>query len=440
MKSISRLILLSTAIFIGTGARAAEVSPVIGHWEGVQRKDGQEMPIAFDFKSTGSELAATISLPASGVLDAPLFDLNVSANKFAAKYGNPEHPVEFSGEVEGDKMTGTLTAGKRKVEFGLSRVTPNLPYKIEPATFQNGDVKLVGELFMPSSPGTHPAIVHLHGSGDYPRQWHYFFADFFARRGIACLVYDKRGVGDSTGKWKEVGFWELAEDGVEGAHFLQKRADVDPKRVGMFGISQAGWLIPMAASRSKDIAFIVVISGGAVKVEREGYWDYEYAMRKKGFSEADIKEAIDFMRLENAVTRTGEGYDELRARWKEVKTKPWYPNLGYVIPTPPKNKSRDWYRRVMDIDHVPIVKSLDIPALWLQGADDETFPAEEAVKILEDIKREGNKDFVIKVFPKAMHGIHLPPAPDSPFPFRTYAAGYFDTISDWLKQKVTHEP
>jgi len=86
-------------------------------------------------------------------------------------------------------------------------------------------------------------------------------ADFFARKGMVALLFDNRGSGKSTGDWKKSGYDELAQDGIAGIHLLQQRTDVDPKRVGFWGISQAGWVMPSAAAKSADIAFILTTSG-----------------------------------------------------------------------------------------------------------------------------------------------------------------------------------
>ena len=107
---------------------------------------------------------------------------------------------------------------------------------------------------------------------------------------MAVLVYDKRGVGDSSGtnpqelvatfKLRDVGDPNaprvpvniaasrqmidiLAGDALAGVESLKTRNDIDSSRIGFVGMSQAGWIMPLAASRSDDVAFIVNISGPA---------------------------------------------------------------------------------------------------------------------------------------------------------------------------------
>jgi Predicted hydrolase of the alpha/beta superfamily len=78
------------------------------------------------------------------------------------------------------------------------------------------------------------------------------------------LGYDKRGVGESTGDWNAATYEDLAGDAVAAVEYLKTRRDIDAAQIGLLGISQAGWIMPLAAVRSKDVAFLISISGAGV--------------------------------------------------------------------------------------------------------------------------------------------------------------------------------
>src|SRR5262249_49785150 len=130
--------------------------------------------------------------------------------------------------------------------------------------FSNAGIQLAGTLHAPLTGGKHPAIVLVHGSGAENRDYMLPWARFLIRRGVAVFGYDKRGVGGSTGDWNTASFDDLARDVVAAVECLKTRADVDPAQIGLLGISQAGWVMPLAAVRSKDIAFLIGISGAGV--------------------------------------------------------------------------------------------------------------------------------------------------------------------------------
>src|SRR5579862_2847540 len=132
----------------------------------------------------------------------------------------------------------------------------------EAVEFRSGEATLAGTLFMPGTPGRHPAVVLYHGSGPQPRDS--ARAEWFARCGVAALAYDKRGVGQSTGDFRRVPFPDLVEDGLAGVAFLKARGDIDGRHIGVWGLSQGGWLGPLAAARSRDVAFVIAVSGPGV--------------------------------------------------------------------------------------------------------------------------------------------------------------------------------
>src|SRR6188472_577924 len=128
-----------------------------------------------------------------------------------------------------------------------------------PAFFQNGDVRLAFTLDLPPGPGPFPAIVAGHGSGKLTRQDVAWFSAQWTRLGFAVLRFDKRGVGESTGTYVFVGtkdspevFPQLASDIAAGARFLRTRPEIDPRRIGLSGVSQAGWILPHAARELGD--------------------------------------------------------------------------------------------------------------------------------------------------------------------------------------------
>ena len=141
--------------------------------------------------------------------------------------------------------------------IALLSVTVGCSHRREEVTFRNGAVSLAGTLTLPSGIKPHPAVVFIHGSGPDSRENYSFYAELFARHGIATLIYDKRGVGASTGDWRRVHFRDLAEDALAGVRLLRSHKDIDASRIGLWGGSNGGWVAPLAASLSNDVAFVI---------------------------------------------------------------------------------------------------------------------------------------------------------------------------------------
>lgn len=108
-------------------------------------------------------------------------------------------------------------------------------------------------------------------------------ADLFASHGIAALAYDKRGSGDSTGSYGIVANYQLlADDLLAGVALLRDRADIDPARTGVWGGSEGGWVAPLAAARSPDVAFVVAVSAPGVSPIRDILFQNELALGHEG--------------------------------------------------------------------------------------------------------------------------------------------------------------
>ena len=323
-------------------------------------------------------------------------------------------------------------------------------YREEEVMFQNGDVTLGGKLLIPSTKGPHPAVILLHGSGPQDRNGEIseirLIADHFARHGIAALIYDKRGFGASTGSWATASFSDFAKDALAGLKLLQNRPDVNRKRIGMWGISQAGWVMTTATSMSKDIAFIISVSAGGSGYTPAQQNNYNIAteMGAEDFSQDEITQVVTSYNLFYDVVRAGEGGDGSKldaairqALQQNAKLKDWLPPLSSEIDW----KKRDQWFLAFDIDFdpAPLWERYDGPVLGIFGELDSSTPVQQVVPILaRALASRKNTDYAIKVFPKANHNIfEAETGSDSELPrLKKVVPEFLDTMTDWLRSRV----
>ncbi len=260
------------------------------------------------------------------------------------------------------KRLGTLVAA---VAFAAACGIDSQPARATPgpvpAFFQNGDVRLAFTLDLPAGPGPFPAVVLGHGSGRLTRQDLAWFASQWTRLGFAALRFDKRGVGESTGTYVFVGtrdspevFPQLASDIVAGVRFLRTRPEIDPKRIGLAGWSQAGWILPHAARELGDARFLVLYSGPVCTVGEEMY------------------------------------YSDLA----ENTTRP----LAEVNALMPQFKGPHGY------DPVPVLKELNTPAFWALGTADRSIPIETTLANLKALSASG-RPFEWRTYEGLDHGL-----------------------------------
>jgi uncharacterized protein len=305
----------------------------------------------------------------------------------------------------------------------------------EPVTFTNGDVALSGTLMLPAAARPVAAIVLFHGSGPEPRNLE--MARWFAEQGVAALTYDKRGVGGSTGDFRTVPFMDLHLDGLAGVAFLKRRRDIDASRVGVWGLSQGGWLGPLAASRSNDVAFVIAVSGPGVSPGEQMVFYYANQLRAQGVPEADVQ-AMTMLRRhvwqsvhdshDLAVVRSR--IEGARAKTADVHVKAQLDNLSQTT----KHAGSLWITQEMNYDPVIALRRLKVPILFLFGEDDRLVPVDDSVQIIRDtLTSTHHPDFTIRTFPGADHAMHVADPDGS----RRPAAEYLSAMRDWLRPRVS---
>jgi hypothetical protein len=433
---IKRLLLVGLLMFLfGVSCVASAYSaekPLDGHWEGTIIQPAGELKIMADFATQGDTVKGTFDLPAAAIFHWPLRTSYASPKvKFRLPTG-----VFFDGELQGDTISGTVpppTGGHTDPFYLRRKLTTPLPYKEEEVRFQSGGVTLAGTLRSPLMSGKHPALFLLQGSGDADREAESFYADHFARQGIATLVYDKRGTGDSGGDYREESFNDFAADALAGIHYLQSQKGVDPKRVGLYGRSHGGIVAPLAASLSKDVAFIINVSGAGIPPYRQVTYQAEAQMRRDGFSETEIAEALAYINQKWEVARTGgEGWESLQAATQNARDKKW---LARAQPALKLEDIVPSWKLQMGYNPMPALEKVRCPVLAVFGELDTLTPvAETTANYRKGLRKVGNKDYTIKVFPNADHALLVWPKPNEPVHWPTLAVGYLDTMTNWINK------
>ena len=370
-----------------------------------------------------------------GLLLAALYRVSadhlVWVGKFA-ELGTDTFVLDFASRRFTRASEQELTAF-RKLEQ-LATVT-------HPVRFANGQVTIAGKLTVPATRGPHPAIVLIHGSNDADRDFLDPWVGFFVSRGLAVLSYDKRGVRESAGDWKRADFHDLAGDARAGVQFLKKRKDIDRERIGLFGISQGGWIAPLVAARDREIAFIILHAGSALRVVDNNLLFIEAELRGYGFPDEEIAQAMAYYRLNDEVTRHPERWEELQTLYLKAREL----KVEWLIeePQPRDFWFRNFYRGIMDFDPAPYWSKVRCPVLAFFGELDHNVPPDPNRRAMESaLRRRKNGDSTIIVLPKANH-LFLQAKTgtrDEYASLDSFVDGYFNVMAAWLARRAPTTP
>jgi len=416
------LVLASTLALAGTGARAGHRPTTLdGTWEGTVTVRGAKQSLAITFRSEASALAGSVSVPDEYMLDDALQALSRSGASVHFEYPKELKAGAFDGTIDGGHITGSFKGEQYgdalEGTFELwRRVAARPPYHTEEVRFRGGEGMLAGTLFVPAAAGRHAALVFLHGSGPQTRESYLrHFAARFARAGVVALIYDKRGSGASEGTpWMQstATFGDLADDGLAGVAFLKGRPEIDARRIGMWGLSQGAWLAPIAAAKSADVAFAVILSGGGVTPSEQELYDDDVKLRALGYSDAQVSQAIGLLKLADDFIRedTEERWTKVQEALAEAKKAPWFRYLDKFPVVLPREAW--WHGPQLDYDPRPTLAKVRVPLLVVLGEKDDSTPSAETARRIEGALREGgNTDVKITVVPAADHALQVGPDP-----------------------------
>jgi alpha-beta hydrolase superfamily lysophospholipase len=222
--------------------------------------------------------------------------------------------------------------------------------RVEEVEFTSHGAKLSGSIAFPDQQPIHAALVFIHGSGKQSRNME--LAQRFANDGVVALVYDKRGAGKSGGEYEgqqnvsEKNIALLADDAVSALEKLATHPSLKGVPVGFAGISQAGWIVPLAAEKSTHASFLVVWSGPVTKVSEEDIFSKHTA---------DKQSAV--------VPSYAEA---LRAR-----------KQPYIWP--------DFLGK--DTDPADSLRNITIPGLWLFSDNDGSIPVDLSIERLKALRQ-----------------------------------------------------
>lgn len=299
--------------------------------------------------------------------------------------------------------------------------------KKEAITFKSGTLTLSGTVLIPKGSGPFPAVVFLHGSGPDTRDQNRWRAKKFTRQGYVSLIFDKRGTGFSQGSeqdWRYFSFDSLAQDAIAAVDYLHSRQEVDPTQIGLIAASQSGWVAPIASTKSNRISFMVIISGSVSTVAEDRIFERGERLKREGFNEVDRSEVKEMQNLDHAVTRDHSRFPEFQSLWRKYESRAWFPRVypsEYFLQAPEENAYRQWFKRVIDFDPLPIIASLEVPTLWLYGDPelDRFGPVKESVRRIDQLITTG-KPFLLKQYDGADHNLN--------------GSDYFEDIFEWLER------
>ena len=415
---MKRVLLIVGLMLLSFGLSAYDLS---GQWNGMLDIYGTKLRLVVHIAETDSGLVATLDSPDQGAFEIP-------ADRISFNEGELEIVMEalkasIKGTLEGDVINATFRQAWMELPLELTReeiaapvinrpqhpVEP-FPYLSKDVYFRNeaADITLAGTFTLPSEEGVFPAVVLVTGSGGQDRNEELMghkpflvLSDHLTRAGIAVLRYDDRGIAESEGDFLSATTYDLASDALSAVNWLKSQPQVG--KIGIIGHSAGGIIAPIAASRSEEVDFIVLLAGTGIPSDELLIKQSELIMRAMGTPEDQISQTLAFNRKIYDMILTTMDEDEIRARLDLLVEEAMADTTISIVQDMTAEEVKEsmasqligpWMLTFMRLDPRVYLEQVRVPVLALNGSRDLQVPAQENLDgIAKALLKGGNTRF-----------------------------------------------
>ncbi|HTM97733.1 MAG TPA: alpha/beta hydrolase, partial [Pedobacter sp.] len=344
---------------------------------------------------------------------------------------NNDSTKTFSFVLKDKKVEGLQIKNGTKLLLG-KKVNHHIRKEV---SFKNDTTVLKGDLYLPIAKGSHPVVVFAHGSGATTRGVG-FFTTYFLQLGIGVLTFDKRGAGASAGDWETASFETLANDICAGIDFLKTQVGVNPKKIGLLGNSQGGWVGSIAAAKTKSLAFLLMRVGAGESVLETISHEYRGSLLADGFSNSEVDEIIPMYQKHWLAAASGKTWDEGNEILKSYANNSWYKKVfpQERLKSSGSEKWWTWLKANLKYDSYSYLRNIKTPTLWLMAEKDWNVNSQKSYpRIKEALAFAGNQDYTVAIVPNMGHtGMTVATGYYNEALSWQYADGFWNRVESWL--------
>lgn len=408
---------------------------ITGQWNGVLKIQGTQMRLVFNISQTENSLSSTMDSPDQGAKGIPTTTTSFENSILKITIANSK--IEYQGTLGQDNViVGTFNQGGQSFPMNLSKekiekeklIRPQepikpYPYYSEDITFENKNagINLAGTLTLPNKEGVFPVVILISGSGPQNRDEELLghkpflvLSDFLTKNGIAVLRYDDRGIAMSKGDFKTATSADFATDVESVIAYLKTRKEINKNKIGLIGHSEGGLIAPMVASKSKDVAFIILLAGTGIQGDSLLLLQKKLIEEASGVSKEDIQKGQTSNRkvfdIVNKSTSLEQLNSDLTIYFKQIlkdnpnTQKPAEMSDDDFVKLQVKQIASPWMQYFIKYNPAPALEKVKCPVLAINGEKDLQVPPKENLEAIKKaLTKGGNKRVTTKELPNLNH-------------------------------------
>ena len=443
---------------------------ITGQWNGALKIQGIQLRVVFNVSKNNDGFSSTMDSPDQGAKDFPVNKTTFENSKIKFEITNAK--IEYSGEFNNDEIIGTFRQNGQEFPMNLSRKAiekqivkrpqePQKPYPYysEEITFQNetAHIDLSGTLTLPKKEGVFPVVILISGSGPQNRNEEVFghkpflvIADYLTKNGIGVFRYDDRGIGQSKGNFGAATSADFATDVESAIAYLKTRKEINKDKIGLIGHSEGGIIAPMIASKSKDVAFIVLLAGPGIQGDQILLLQQKLMGKASGTSAKTLEKNELINRKAYDIVNKSTNLEQLNSDLTHY--------IQSTLKDNPKNQKQaemsddefvkrqvnqittPWMHYFIKYNPTPTLEKVKCPVLALNGKKDlQVPPRENLAAIKAALSKGGNKKVTAIELPNLNH-LFQECVTGSPQEYatieQTFAPVALTEITKWIKTQT----
>jgi|APSaa5957512576_1039674.scaffolds.fasta_scaffold06798_3 uncharacterized protein len=387
---------------------------VSGNWSGEIELPTMKLEMIFKISEDENGLLnAKLDVPVQGAIDLPVGEVITTNDSLILKIpmilGTYKGKILSAETIEGEWIQGgnSMPLNLKKTEKITEIKRPQTPK--EPFSYLNEEVeylnkksgfKIAGTLTLPKNEKSCPAVILISGSGAQDRDETIFehkpfmvIADFLTRNGIAVLRVDDRGVGGSEGNIREATSEDFADDVLTGIEFLKSRSEIDHLKIGLIGHSEGGLIAPIAANKSENVAFFIMLAGPGINGEQILYDQNDLSLKAAGMNDEIINRNRKLQEAIFNIILTETDSAKQLDRLQRTYSGGMYPMLQEeqktAIDQRIKAVNTPWFKYFLTYNPQPTLAKVKCPVLALNGAKDVQVPSKSNLDAIKKAISEG---------------------------------------------------
>ena len=276
--------------------------------------------------------------------------------------------------------------------------TANRP-TAEPVRFYSRGARIAADIYLPSGRPPFPAVAVCHGFGSIRKYWVNDIASELAARGMAALIFDYRGFGDSQGPRDRLFPLEQVEDARAAVGFLASLETVDPRQLGLYGVSFGGAVALYAAASDSRVRATVCAVGIA-----DGYrW---LKSLRRHWEWLEFEKRLEADRERRILTGESQLVDPGEIMMRDPESAELAARLDVDYPERSYRLTLESADAILEFRPIEVVERISPRALLLVGVEgDRLTPADHTRELFE---RAGEPKGLIMLRDVTHHDVYRP--------------------------------